>query len=132
MNDSQMIHDIVLKIAQKHFFIDSLEQQNKDSLDFKNVAIWSIVSAIKDAYSAGCSLASKGSNNKLVISEQDVEKIAKEFFDVETLEARKRDSLDFYDVSVSLIKSGLTKSFSDGYNAYVLSQKRSATPTLKM
>lgn len=41
------------EIAMKHFFIDTLETRNSDSLDFHDVAVWAIRSALEAAYAAG-------------------------------------------------------------------------------
>lgn len=43
-----------------------------------------------------------------------LEKIAKKWFDVETLERRGSDGLDFYDVSVGCIKNALDEAFKAG------------------
>jgi hypothetical protein len=40
--------------------------------------------------------------------------IAKKYFNVETLETRNRDSLDFHDVSVSSIKAALEAAYKAG------------------
>ena len=40
--------------------------------------------------------------------------LAKKYFDVETLETRNRDSLDFYSVSVGSIKAALEAAFKAG------------------
>ena len=45
------------KIAQKHFYgVETLETQNSDSLDFHDVAVWSIRGALEDAFRAGMEL----------------------------------------------------------------------------
>lgn len=44
-----------------------------------------------------------------------LEKIAKDHFNVETLETRKSDSLDFYDTAVWCMKSALEEAFKAGY-----------------
>lgn len=44
---------LLLEIAMKHFFIDTLETRNSDSLDFHDVAVWAIRSALEAAYAAG-------------------------------------------------------------------------------
>jgi hypothetical protein len=44
---------LLLEIAAKHFFIETLETRSSDSLDFHDVAIWAIRSALEDAYEAG-------------------------------------------------------------------------------
>lgn len=46
--------------------------------------------------------------------QQIINQIAKECFRVETLETRKRDSLDFYDVAVWSIKEALTSAYNAG------------------
>ena len=43
-----------------------------------------------------------------------LEKIAKKYFEVETLETRNSDSLDFYDVSVWSIRNALSDAFIAG------------------
>lgn len=40
-------------IAADHFFIDTLETRNSDSLDFHDVAVWQIKEALMAAYEAG-------------------------------------------------------------------------------
>ena len=45
---------------------------------------------------------------------QLLETIAKKWFNVETLETRGRDGLDFYDVSVGCMKSALDEAFRSG------------------
>lgn len=44
---------LLREIAMKHFFIDTLETRNSDSLDFHDVAVWAIRSALEAAYAAG-------------------------------------------------------------------------------
>ena len=45
---------LLLEIASKHFHnIETLETQNSDRLDFHDVAVWAIRSALEDAYEAG-------------------------------------------------------------------------------
>ena len=41
---------LMFEIAAKHFFIETLETRNSDSLDFNDVAIWAIRAALEDAY----------------------------------------------------------------------------------
>ena len=43
-----------------------------------------------------------------------LERIAKKWFNVETLETRGSDGLDFYDVSVFCMKSALDEAFKAG------------------
>jgi hypothetical protein len=51
---------LLLKIAQKHFDVETLATRKSDRLDFHDVAVWSIESALQDAYEAGFK-AGKGS-----------------------------------------------------------------------
>ena len=44
---------LLLEIAAKHFFFETLETRRSDSLDFHDVAIWAICAALEDAYEAG-------------------------------------------------------------------------------
>ena len=44
---------LILEIATKHFFIETLETRNSDQLDFHDVAVWAIRAALEDAYEAG-------------------------------------------------------------------------------
>ncbi len=41
------------QIALKHFFVETLQTQNRDSLDFHDVSVWAIESALKAAFEAG-------------------------------------------------------------------------------
>ena len=50
---------LLAEIAMKHFFIDTLETRNADSLDFHDVAVWAIRSALEAAYAAGAAAATK-------------------------------------------------------------------------
>lgn len=45
---------LLLEIARKHFpNIETLETRNSDGLDFHDVAVWAIRSALVAAYEAG-------------------------------------------------------------------------------
>jgi hypothetical protein len=50
---------LLAEIAMKHFFIDTVETRNSDSLDFHDVAVWAIRSALEVAYAAGAAAATK-------------------------------------------------------------------------
>ena len=43
----------ILDIATRHFFIETLETQNSDRLDFHDVAVWAMRAALEAAYEAG-------------------------------------------------------------------------------
>ena len=47
------------QIALKHFFVETLQTQNRDSLDFHDVSVWAIESALKAAFEAGVQAALK-------------------------------------------------------------------------
>ena len=44
---------LILGIATRHFFIETLETQNSDRLDFHDVAVWAMRAALEAAYEAG-------------------------------------------------------------------------------
>lgn len=41
------------EIAKKHLNLETLETRNSDSLDFHDVAVWSLKDALQEAYEAG-------------------------------------------------------------------------------
>ncbi len=43
----------VLQIAKAHLRIETLVSRNRDSLDFHEVSVWSVRSALEAAYEAG-------------------------------------------------------------------------------
>ena len=47
------------KIAKDHFHIQTLEMRGSDYLDFQEVAVWNLKSALEAAYEAGKKDASK-------------------------------------------------------------------------
>ncbi len=52
----------LMEIAERHFFLETLETRNSDQLDFYDVAVWAIRSALEAAFEAGrqSELASRG------------------------------------------------------------------------
>jgi len=44
---------LILEIAQRHLFLETLETRNRDRLDFHDTAVWAIRSALVAAYEAG-------------------------------------------------------------------------------
>jgi hypothetical protein len=44
---------LILEIAQRRFFLETLETRNSDSLDFHDVAVWAIRAALEEAFEAG-------------------------------------------------------------------------------
>lgn len=52
------------QIALKHFFVETLQTQNRDCLDFHDVSVWAIESALKAAFEAGVQAALKEKTKK--------------------------------------------------------------------
>ncbi len=49
----QAIQDLLEKIALDHLFIQNLETQMSDRLDFHEVSVWGVKSALQAAFEAG-------------------------------------------------------------------------------
>jgi len=49
----QQIDQLLTEIAKKHLNLETLETRNSDSLDFHDVAVWSLKDALQKAYEAG-------------------------------------------------------------------------------
>jgi len=44
---------LLMEIAERHLFLETLETRNSDSLDFHDTAVWAIRSALEAAFEAG-------------------------------------------------------------------------------
>ena len=44
---------LILAIAERHLFLDTLETRKSDNLDFHEHAVWAIRSALEAAFEAG-------------------------------------------------------------------------------
>ena len=44
---------LIFEIAQRRFFLETLETRNRDRLDFHDVAVWAIRDALEEAFEAG-------------------------------------------------------------------------------
>ena len=44
---------LLLEIAAKHFFLETPETRNSDGLDFHEVSVWAIRSALQATFAAG-------------------------------------------------------------------------------
>ena len=44
---------LILDIATRHFFVETLDTRNSDRLDFHDVAVWAMRAALEAAYEAG-------------------------------------------------------------------------------
>ncbi len=49
----QALEILLQQIALDHLFIDNLETRNSDRLDFHEVSVWGVKSALIAAYEAG-------------------------------------------------------------------------------
>jgi len=49
----QQIDQLLTEIAKKHLSLETLETRKSDSLDFHDVAVWSLKEALQEAYEAG-------------------------------------------------------------------------------
>ena len=48
---------VIEKIALDHLFIEPLETQHRDRLDFHDISVWAVKSALEAAYAAGIAAA---------------------------------------------------------------------------
>jgi hypothetical protein len=53
MKQNKDLNKLLAQIAKEHLFIETLETQHSDRLDFHDVAVWCIKSAMEAAYAAG-------------------------------------------------------------------------------
>jgi hypothetical protein len=44
---------VLLEIAQKHLYIETLETRKSDYLDFYDLSVWNVKAALEDAFQAG-------------------------------------------------------------------------------
>lgn len=49
----QALENLLQQIAQEHLLIETLETRRSDRLDFHDVAVWGVKSALLAAYEAG-------------------------------------------------------------------------------
>ena len=63
MKQNKDLNKLLEQIALKHFFIETLETQHSDRLDFHDVAVWSIKSALEAAYAAGKATGNAAAKN---------------------------------------------------------------------
>ena len=53
MKQNKDLNKLLEQIALKHFCIETLETQHSDRLDFHDVSVWAVKSALEAAYAAG-------------------------------------------------------------------------------
>lgn len=49
----QVVSDALLGIAKRHFFVETLTTRNRDELDFHNISVDCMRSALKEAFELG-------------------------------------------------------------------------------
>ena len=57
------------QIAREHLFVQTLQTQNSDRLDFHDVSVWGIEAALQAAYQAGLKAQTKKPQEKKKDSE---------------------------------------------------------------
>ena len=57
---AQALDQQLQQIALDHLFIETLETRNSDRLDFHEVSVWGVKSALMAAYEAGRQAAKQG------------------------------------------------------------------------
>lgn len=57
MKTKKKLNQLLEQIAQQHLFIDTLETQSSDRLDFHDVSVWAVKAALQAAYEAGLKAA---------------------------------------------------------------------------
>ena len=50
---------LILDLAKRHLFVETLETRNSDGLDFHEVAVWAMRAALQEAYAAGLAAAER-------------------------------------------------------------------------
>ena len=50
---NKKINQLMTQIAQQHLRLETLETRHSDSLDFHDIAVWQIESALRAAFEAG-------------------------------------------------------------------------------
>jgi hypothetical protein len=60
--NSKKLTQLMTQIAQQHLRLETLETRHSESLDFHDIAIWQIESALKAAFEAGRQDALNNSN----------------------------------------------------------------------
>jgi hypothetical protein len=56
----QTLDTLLTQIALDHLFIETLETRHSDRLDFHEVSVWGVKSALMAAYEAGRQAAKQG------------------------------------------------------------------------
>ena len=64
MKTAKNLNQLLEQIAQQHLFIDTLETQSSDRLDFHDVSVWGVKAALQAAYEAGLNVARQAAQTK--------------------------------------------------------------------
>lgn len=64
MKTNTKLNQLLEQIAQQHLFIDTLETQSSDRLDFHDVSVWGVKAALQAAYEAGLNAARQAAHTK--------------------------------------------------------------------
>ncbi len=64
MKTNKKLNQLLEQIAQQHLFIDTLETQSSDRLDFHDVSVWGVKAALQAAYEAGLNAARQAAQIK--------------------------------------------------------------------
>ena len=60
--NSKKLNQLMTQIAQQHLRLETLETRHSDSLDFHDIAVWQIESALRAAFEVGRQDALNNSN----------------------------------------------------------------------
>ena len=60
--NAKQLNKLITQIAQQHLPIETLETRHSDDLDFHDIAVWQIESALRAAFEAGRQDALNDSN----------------------------------------------------------------------
>ena len=64
MKANKKQEQLLEQIAKQHLFIDTLETQSSDRLDFHDVSVWGVKAALEAAYEAGLNAAGQAAQTK--------------------------------------------------------------------
>ena len=64
MKQNKDLNKLLAQIAKEHLFIETLETQHSDRLDFHDVAVWSIRNSLAEAYAAGMAAAKRSKKRR--------------------------------------------------------------------
>ena len=60
---AQQLDKLLAQIAQDHLSIETLETRHRDALDFHDVSVWGVKSALMAAYQAGLAAGQNATAN---------------------------------------------------------------------